>query len=164
MIELPNGGERKKKSLLELENMRLFKLLEVPNCYIEIRSYTLNFSNLWINCVSTSVNVCVCLCMYISFLFFCVCFCVSVFCIDCVWGRERERVIGACDNRDSILKAMGNMPLDGCHFAARGFSLPSQVSLLTTALNNEKLDSQKASIFNYKSIIPITYCWRRQSY
>lgn len=100
--------------------------------------------------------VCVCVCIYLS----CSSVCVFVFLcfVLTVCEGERERVIGACDNRDSILKAMGNMPLDGCHFAARGFSLPSQVSLLTTALNNEKLDSQKASIFNYKSIIPITYC------
>lgn len=53
-----------------------------------------------------------------------------------------------CDNRDSVLKAMGDVPLDGCHFVARGFSLPSQVSLMATSLNYEELDCQKAHMFN----------------
>lgn len=83
-------GKRKKKISVRVgEDMRFFKILEVSNCYIEIRSYTLNFLNLWIACAHPWE--CVCLCMCVSYLFFCVCFCVSVLWIDlCVWERARE--------------------------------------------------------------------------
>lgn len=74
--------------------------------------------------------VLLCFCVLFSFFFFLV------------------RVSGICDNRGAVLKGMGNVPLDGCHFFACHFSLPSQVFFMATSLDREELDCQKVFMSN----------------
>lgn len=90
--------------------------------------------------------MCICECMCVSFLFFRVYFCVSVFCFPFFFFLVR--VSGICDNRGAVLKGMGNVPLDGCHFFACHFSLPSQVFFMATSLDREELDCQKVFMSN----------------
>lgn len=53
-----------------------------------------------------------------------------------------------CDNRDSVLKVMGDVLFDGCYFVVCGFSFLFQVFFMVILLNYEELDCQKVYMFN----------------
>ena len=74
----------------------------------------------------------------------CPCSFVDIFVfVFCFAFFSSIRVSGMCDNRNNVLKVVGNMPLDGWHFffffCISHFGLLSQISLLRTSLNCEAL-------------------------